>query len=112
MTSFANKMQIFLWQIATVIPIKGTRASVNMPGFQTKNMFAKQAIKLRGKIKKSLPQTMVMVNDFASCWQMTSCCRVYKALSFQHQITPDEDTRTGVSKRWVVDAILCGDCIH
>ena len=43
---------------------------------------------------------------------MTSCCRVYKVLSFQHQITPDEDTRTGVSKRWVVDAILCGDCIH
>ena len=34
MTSFANKMQIFLWQIVTVIPIKGTRTSVNMPGFQ------------------------------------------------------------------------------
>ena len=34
-----------------------------------------------------------------------------KALSFQHQITPDEETSTGVSKRWVVDAILCGDCI-
>ena len=32
---------------------------------------------------------------------MTSCCRVYKVLSFQHQITPDEDTRIGVSKRWV-----------
>ena len=27
MTLFAKKMQIFLWQIATVIPIKGTRAS-------------------------------------------------------------------------------------
>ena len=34
---------------------------------------------------------------------MTSCCRVYNVLSFQHQITPDEDTRTEVSKRWVVD---------
>ena len=32
------KMQIFLWQIATVIPIKGTRASVNMPVFQTKSL--------------------------------------------------------------------------
>ena len=29
MTSFANNMQTFLWQIATVIPIKGTRASIN-----------------------------------------------------------------------------------
>ena len=38
MTSFANNMQIFLWQIATVIPIKGTRTSVNMPGFQTKSL--------------------------------------------------------------------------
>ena len=38
MTSFANMMQIFLWQIATVIPIKGTRISVNMPGFQTKSL--------------------------------------------------------------------------
>ena len=38
MTSFANKMQIFLWQIAIVIPIKGTRTSVNMPGFQTKSL--------------------------------------------------------------------------
>ena len=27
-------------------------------------MCAKQAIKLRGKIQKSLPQTIVMVNDF------------------------------------------------
>ena len=73
MTSFANKMQIFLWQIATVILIKGTRASIVKPGFQT----------------KSLPQTIA-----------------------SQQITPDEDTRTGVSKRWVLDAILCGDCIH
>ena len=24
----------------------------------------------------------------------------------------DEDTRTEVSKRWVVDAILCGDCMQ
>ena len=48
MTSFANKMQIFLWQIATV----------------KADMCAKQAIKLRGKIQKSLPQTIVMVNDF------------------------------------------------
>ena len=38
MTSFANKMQIFLLQIATVIPIEGTRASVNVPGFQTKSL--------------------------------------------------------------------------
>ena len=37
MKLFAYKMQIFLWQIATVIPIKGTRASVSMPGFQTKS---------------------------------------------------------------------------
>ena len=28
------------------------------------NMCAKQAIKLRGKIQKSLPQTIVLVNDF------------------------------------------------
>ena len=46
MALFANKEQIFLWQIATV------------------NMIAKQAIKLRGKIQKSLPQTIVMVNNF------------------------------------------------
>ena len=51
MTSFANKMQIFLWQIATVTPIKSTRTSVNMPGFQTKSLTI-------------LPQTIVMVNDF------------------------------------------------
>ena len=38
MTSFANKMQIFLLQVATVIPIKGTRTSVNMPGFKTKSL--------------------------------------------------------------------------
>ena len=50
MTSFANKIQIFLWQIATVIPIKGTRTSVNMPGFQT----------------KSLTITIVYGNDFES----------------------------------------------
>ena len=31
MTSFANKMQIFLWQIATVIPIKGTRTYARLP---------------------------------------------------------------------------------
>ena len=70
MTSFANKMQIFLWQIATVIPIKGTRTSVieytacvfRSVGCTPK--CAKQAIKLRGKIQKSLPQTIVMVNDF------------------------------------------------
>ena len=33
-----NMIQIFLWQIATVIPIKGTRTSVNMPGFQIKSL--------------------------------------------------------------------------
>ena len=38
MTSFANKMQIFLWQVATVIPIKSTRASVHMLGVQTKSL--------------------------------------------------------------------------
>ena len=38
MTSFANKRQIFLWQIVTVTPIKGTRTSVDMPGFQTKSL--------------------------------------------------------------------------
>ena len=27
-------------------------------------------------------------------------------------ITPDEDTKTGVSKRWVVGAILRDDNIH
>ena len=38
MTSFANAMQTFLWLIATVIAIKGTRTSVTMPGFQTKSL--------------------------------------------------------------------------
>ena len=50
MTSFANKMKIFLWQIATVIPTKGTRTSVDMPGFE----------------KKSLTITIVGGNDLAA----------------------------------------------
>ena len=38
-TSFHKyQMQLFLWQIATVIPVKGTRTSVNIPGFQTKSL--------------------------------------------------------------------------
>ena len=38
MTSFVNETQIFLWQIATIIPIKSTRTSAGMPGFQTKSL--------------------------------------------------------------------------
>ena len=53
MTSFANQMQIFLWQIATVIPIKGTRTSIDMPGFQT----------------KSLTITIVCGNDSRIAWE-------------------------------------------
>ena len=81
MTSFANKMQIFLWQIATVIPIKGARTSVDMPGFQTKSLtitivcgsdfenfsrnfmgwFAHMFSQDSRKISKPLPQTILMV---------------------------------------------------
>ena len=55
MTSFASKMQIFLWQIATVIPIKGTRASFNMPGFKTKSLII--------TIVCGNSKTIVMAND-------------------------------------------------
>ena len=36
MTSSANKMSIFLWQIAAVIPIFGHKSSVDVPGYETK----------------------------------------------------------------------------
>ena len=42
MTSFANEMQIFLWQIATVIPIKGTRTSVNMLRLKSEVLFGRR----------------------------------------------------------------------
>ena len=38
MTSLGNKMQIFLWKITTIIPIKGTRTNINMPGLQAKSL--------------------------------------------------------------------------
>ena len=69
-------MQIFLWQIATVIPIKGTRTSVNMPGFQTlilvplicpvhcEDMFERSRIRILSGIVHSLGAKIACVRCY------------------------------------------------